>query len=140
MSKTTPAANDWQAKTRKNTLKLGFWTATWLASTALATFGPQFIWDSNKTLTSLALLLNVITGVFTVIANKRHLEGLDELQQRIQLEAMAIALGLGLVFGLAYSMADTTNLIPKDAEISHLVMFIGLTYLISVFVGQRKYR
>lgn len=140
MSKTNPAADSFQAKTRKNTLKLGFWTATWLVSTALATFGPQFIWDSNKTLTSVALLINVIIGVFMILANKQHLQGLDELQQRIQLEAMAIALGLGLVVGLAYSMADTTNLIPRDAEISHLIMFIGLTYLVSTILGQRKYQ
>ncbi|MCH9695925.1 MAG: hypothetical protein K0U72_15535 [Gammaproteobacteria bacterium] len=140
MNKTNPATDSFQAKTRKNTLKLGAWTATWVASTALATFGPQFIWDSSKTLTTLALLVNVIVGVCMILANKQHLHGLDELQQRIQLEAMAIALGLGLVFGLAYSMADTTNLIPAAAEISYLVMFIGLTYLISVIVGQRKYR
>jgi hypothetical protein len=107
---------------------------------AVAVFGPQLVWESNSTLTLLALAANLIVGAGMILANKTHLQGLDELQQRIQLEAMALALGVGLVLGLAYSTADITNLIPFDAEISHLVMLLGLTYLVGVFLGRRKYQ
>jgi hypothetical protein len=75
-----------------------------------------------------------------IVANKRHLLGLDELQQRIQLEAMALSLGVGLVAGLAYSNLDVANLIPGDAEISNLVILISLTYAAGIVAGQRKYR
>ena len=75
-----------------------------------------------------------------ILANKRHLNGLDEMQRKIQLEAMALSLGVGVVGGLSYSMLDVTNVISYDAEISHLVILIGLTYLAGTITGQFRYR
>ena len=130
----------WAERNKQNTKRLAVWTGAWLVTMAVAVFGPQLVWESNSTLTFLALAANLIVGTGMILANKTHLQGLDELQQRIQLEAMALALGVGLVLGLAYSTADITNLIQFDAEISHLVMLIGLTYLAGIFLGRRKYQ
>ena len=133
-------SNDWACQGRKNTLLLGYWTGAWLVTMALATFGSQLLWQSNQLLTALAILLNVGVGFGMILANKNSLRGLDELQQKIQLEAMAVSLGVGLVVGLGYSVMDTSNLISFDAEISHLVILMGLTYSAGIFVGIRKYR
>ena len=140
MSKLKTNPNDWAANTVKNTLQLGYWTAAWVLTMALANFGPRFIWQLNETLTIIAILLNLALGFGMILANKRHLKGLDEMHQKIQLEAMALSLGIGLVVGLAYSNLDVTNIIAADAEISHLVILMGLTYLFGVFNGLRKYR
>ncbi len=131
---------DWEARTIKNTARLGFWTGAWLVTMAVATFGPILIWPANKWLTTLLILLNLGAGFGMILANKRHLQGLDEMHQKIQLEAMALALGVGLVVGLGYSTLDVTDVIAFDAEISHLVILIGLTYGAGVFIGRRKYR
>ena len=140
MNELNTGSGDWVAENIQNTRKLGLWTLAWLVTMAVSVFGPQLIWDSATLLTALAIGANVLVGFGMIIANKQHLRGLDELQQKIQLEAMALALGVGLVVGLAYSTADITNLIAVDAEISHLVMVIGLTYGVGVFVGRRKYQ
>jgi len=131
---------DWAAMTEKNTLILGLWTAAWVLTMAIANFGPRFIWDSNVTLTIVAILVNLAVGLGMILANKRHLKGLDEMHQKIQLEAMALSLGVGLVVGLAYSNLDLTNIITTDAEISHLVILMSLVYAAGVFAGVRKYR
>ncbi len=133
-------SNSWAAKTTRNTVHLAFWTAAWLLTMALASFGPIFIWQSNETLTLVAILFNMAIGFGMILANKRHLKGLDEMHQKIQLEAMALSLGVGLIVGLSYSNLDVTNLISFDAEISHLVVLMGLTYLGGVIAGVRKYR
>jgi len=133
-------SNDWAANTARNTLRLGYWTAAWLLTMALAKFGPEFIWQMNTSSTVLAILFNLAIGFGMILANKRHLKGLDELHQKIQLEAMALSLGIGLVVGLAYSNLDVTDVIPFDAEISHLVILMALTYLAGVVGGLRKYR
>jgi hypothetical protein len=127
------------ARNKKNTLRLGYWTGAWLVTMAIAVFGPILVWQ-DKVLTGAAIVINVAVGIGMIVANKNHLGGLDELQQKIQLEAMALALGVGLVFGLGYSTMDVTNFISADAEISHLVMLIGLTYGAAVILGHRKYR
>ena len=133
-------ASEWTARTKKNTVNLGVWTAAWTVSMAVATFGPIFIWHSNTLLTIAAILINLGLGIGMIVANKRHLEGLDEMQQKIQLEAMALSLGVGLVGGLSYSLLDTTNLISSDAEIAYLVILMSLTYMAGLFIGQRRYR
>ena len=132
--------NDWARDNVRNTALLGAWTLAWLATMALATFGPKFIWESNQWLTILAILINLGVGFGMIVANKRHLKGLDEMHQKIQLEAMALSLGVGLVVGLGYSNLDVTNIIAFDAEISHMVMLMGLTYAAGVFAGVWKYR
>ncbi len=140
MNKPDADSNRWQTSQKENTTRLAYWTMAWVLTMAVANFGPRFIWDSNQLLTTLAILLNLGIGVGMILANKRHLKGLDEMHQKIQLEAMALSLGVGLVVGLAYSNLDVTNLITADAEISHLVIVMGLTYLFGVIAGQRKYQ
>ena len=140
MNNSSKQPNKWAATNKKNTLRLAYWTLAWVASQALAVFGPEFIWQSNKSLTSLAILLNVAIGVGMILALIRHLKGLDEMQQKIQLNAMGISLGVGLVLGMAYSSLDTTNVIPFDAEISHLVILMSLTYVFGIYAGSRKYQ
>jgi len=133
-------STSWQQQNKSNTTKLKFWTAIWVLSMALTNFGPRFIWDFNMTLTIIAVLLNFTLGLKVVLANIQHIKGLDEMQQRIQLNAMGITLGLSLVVGLTYSNLDVLELINYHAEISHLVIFIGLTYLAATFIANRKYR
>ncbi len=131
---------DWKTQIKKNTKNLALWTMAWTLSMALAALGPKFIWESENTLTVIGIILNALLGVGMIFANIRHLNGLDDLQKKIQLEGMAIALGVGIVGGLSYSLLDTTNLISQDAEISFLVILIGLTYLFSVLIGQKRYK
>jgi uncharacterized protein YacL len=140
MNNSSTKPNSWAAANKRNTVLLAYWTFAWVATQALAVFGPEFIWQSNKSLTSLALLFNVIVGFGMIMALRRHLKGLDEMQQKIQLNAMGVALGVGLVLGLAYSSLDTTNVIPFDAEISHLVILMSVTYVIGIYAGNRKYQ
>ena len=128
------------ARNRKDTLNLAGWTGAWLVSLAIATFGPLVAWNGVVPMTMAAIIVNLGIGVGMIVANKRHLRGVDELDQKIQLEAMALTLGIALVVGLAYSLLDVTNVVPFDAEISHLVTLMGMTYGIAVAVGRRCYQ
>ena len=131
-------SNGRAAKTRRITIRLFWWTAAWVVTLAIATFGPHFVWDA-KALTLAAILVNLGAGGGMIAANKVHLDFLDEMQRKIQLEAMALALGVALVAGLAYSTADTTNLIPMDAEIGILVFLVCAAYGLGIFLGHRRY-
>lgn len=129
----------WNEKNRRNTLKLMGWTFGWVLTMAIATFGPLLVWES-KTLSLGAILLNLAAGAGMIIANKNYLMGVDEMQRKIQLEAMALALGVALVFGLAYSTADVADLIPFDAEIAHVVFAVCAAYGLGIFLGIRRYQ
>lgn len=140
MSNPKTDTNDWAANQRRNTVRLGYWTGAWLVTLAVATFGSTLVWPANDWLIGLAILTNLGIGFGMIVANKRHLKGLDEMHQKVQLEAMALSLGVGLVTGLSYSLLDVTQLVTFDAEISHLVILMGLTYGAGVGAGFRRYR
>ncbi|MEL6200590.1 MAG: hypothetical protein AAFR09_10375 [Pseudomonadota bacterium] len=139
MSAADTSPSGFDASNRHHTLRLAQWTGAWLVTVALAVFGARFLWENNATLSVLAIALQAAVGAGMIIANKRHLLNLDELQQRIQLEAMGITLGVTLIAGIAYSSLDIVNVISGDAEISFLVMLMGITYLMSLLVVRRRY-
>jgi hypothetical protein len=75
-----------------------------------------------------------------IIANRNHINGLDELDKKITFDAMAIALGVGIIGGLSFSVMDITQMIGFDAEISFLVVLISITYMIAIIVGKQRYK
>lgn len=133
--------NDQFTETNKqNSKNLAVWAFLWLTTMALAVFGPKLIWDYNPTVSLLLIIINTIVGAGMIWSNIRYIRGLDEMQRKLSLEAMAIALGVGVVGGLSYSMLEINNVISTDAEISYLVILIGLTYLVGVFIGNLRYK
>ncbi len=124
---------------KKNLYQLAGWTWSWVATMAIASFGPKYIWDDHTVLTALAVTVNFANGILMIIANRNLFNNFDELERKIHLESLALTLGLAVVAGLSYSLLDTTNLISYDAEIGNLVLFIGVTYLFCVAVNTRRY-
>lgn len=140
MSNADPASGGWQANVKRQTVRLAWWTLAWVLSMALATFGPEFLWSGNRMLTITGIAANLLIGFGMIRAFRNHLRSLDELDQKIQLEAMSFTLGVALVVGLAYSNLDVSNVITSDAEISYLVILMSLTYMGAIAFGKRKYR
>jgi len=124
---------------KKNVRGLALWTFLWTISIAVVTFGSQYVWDS-KVLTGVSILISTVLGIGMIRANIKYLLALDELQRKIQMDAMGIALGIALVGGISYSLLDTTNVISQDAEISYLIILIGLSYLAAVLIGNARYK
>lgn len=133
-------SDDWSTRTVKSTVRLAAWTVLWVLTVTVPAFGPELFWGENDLINLLAILLNIGIGIGMIIANIQHIKVQDEMMQKVQLEAMGISLGVAIVGGIAYSMLDTTNVIPFDAEIGGLVGLIGITYLVSVFINMRRYK
>ena len=75
-----------------------------------------------------------------ILANRKLFNHYDELERKIHLESLALSLGLTVVVGLSYSLLDQTNLISFDAEIGNLVLFVGVTYLITLLINRKRYQ
>ena len=130
----------YESRIRTSTIRLAQWTGAWLAATALMAFGPKFLWNKALVFTLLVVGLDVAVGVGMILANKKYLEELDELQRKVHLNALAIAVGVALIAGIPYSMMDAYDVIPFKAHISHWMMLMSLTYAASNLYGTRRYR
>jgi hypothetical protein len=140
MNKLKTDSSNWAAESQMNSARLLTWSAAWVASMALAAFGPKLLWNYDTLLTILAVLINLGIGFAMILATRRYLRGLDEMHQKIFLDAAMLTLGIGLVCGLSYELLEDIRLIPFQPEIPHLVILMCLTFLVGMIAGHRKYR
>ncbi len=140
MTKQECEQSNYQTKNCANTITLRNWTVAWVITMAIAAFAPKFIWDYNTAFSVIAILINAVIGFRMLVANRVYLRGLDEMQQKILMDAMALSLGVGLVVGLSYELLEDIKLITFQPEINHLVIVMVITYLIAVISGHRKYQ
>lgn len=140
MNQLKPSEKGYRSRIRTNVIRLFCWTGAWGAATALMAFGPKLLWNKAFVFTLLAVGLDVAVGVGMILANKNFLAELDELQQKVQLNAMGITLGVGLIAGVPFSVMDRYHMIPFHADIASLLILMSLTFLVSCVYGTRRYR
>ena len=124
----------------KTTARLALWTLAWVATLALARFGPRLLWDSQPAASWAAVATNLVVGIGWIVAHARYLRGIDELQRKIMQDALAVTLGVGWVGGFAYVVADAADLLTLDVEIGVFAALLGVVYMIANVVGQLRYR
>ena len=124
---------------KKHTKIMLAWTLSWVVSTAILSYGVNFLWD-NLLITKIGLLINLAIGVGMIIANKNLFKHYDELQKKIQLEAYALTLGLAVVVGLTYEISFDFGVINSEPEFEYLVVFISFTYITSNIINSRRYK
>lgn len=140
MSNSNTNSGGWEAQNKKNTVRLRYWTLAWVLTMAVAAFGPKLLWDFATLPTILSVFITLGAGFGMILANKRYLQGLDEMHRKIFLEAGALTLGVGLVCGLSYELLEDIKLITFEPEISHLVMLMCFTFMVGMIAGHRKYQ
>jgi len=140
MSNIKTENNQQQSNSANNTGRLLYWSVAWVLTTALAAFGPQLIWNFHTGLTILGVLLNLAAGFGLISTTKRHLQGLDEMHQKIFRDAAVLSLGVGLVCAVSYGLLEDIKLISFEPEISHVVILMTLTFVAGTIIGNRKYR
>lgn len=120
-------------------VRLALWTLAWVASLAVAKFGPGELWDSQSASWG-AIALNVAVGIGWIAYYARFLVALDELQRQIQLNALAVTLGVGLVASFAYSTVDSADLTGRDLDLAAFAVLLSAVYLVAILAGHLRYR
>jgi len=115
------------------------WTLAWVVSLGILTGAENSLWD-NKIYTIIGLIINFAIGIGMIIANKNLFKTYDELQKRIQFEAMAITLGLAVIVGLTYEVSFDFGIIGKEPEFEYLMFFICFSYMTSIIVNSLRFK
>ena len=61
----------------KATAGLALWTLAWVATLALARFGPSSLWDSQPAASWAAVAINLAVGIGWIVAHARYLQAID---------------------------------------------------------------
>ena len=124
---------------KKQTKIMLAWCFAWVASLAFLSGGVNYLWDSLL-ITKIGLLINLAIGIGMIIAHKNLFKTYDELQKKIQFEAMAITLGLAVVVGNIYEISFDFGVINSEPEFEYLIIFISFIYITSTIINSRKYK
>ena len=110
------------------------WTLAWVVSLAFLTGAENTLWN-DLIFTKIGLLLNLAIGIGMIVANKNLFKTYNELQKKIQFEAMAITLGLAVVVGLTYEISfDFGNNFSEESLLEILNNCIPPTFIIGIKV------
>ena len=116
----------------KNTaMKLFLFTSTWVASTALLSFGPRLWWNYAASTTVFVVAVNLLAGALMLLAFFRHLKSMDELQRQTHLEAMALTLGVTMIFTVIYGSLPKVQLLTESNP-TNILFVMGITYILAV--------
>jgi hypothetical protein len=80
----------------------------------------------------------IILGVLVLFTYRRFLRESDELQRQIQLEALALGLGVGWVAISSYPLFERLGAPPLDT--ADYVLVMAVSYSLGSILGWRKYR
>ena len=123
---------------KKQTKIMLGWTIAWVISLAFLSGGENSLWDSLL-ITKIGLIINLAIGIGMIIANKNLFKTYDELQKKIQFEAMAVTLGLVVVVGLVYEISFDFGVINKEPEFEYLMLLISFSYIASNIINAKRY-
>jgi len=123
---------------KQNKVLLG-WTLAWVVSLAFLTGAENTLWN-DLIYTKIGLLINLVIGIVMIVAHKNLFKTYDELQKKIQFEAMAITLGLVVVVGLTYEVSFDFGVIDSEPEFEYLVIFICFSYVASTIISATRYK
>ena len=123
---------------KQNKVLLG-WTLAWVLSLAFLTGAENTLWN-DLIYTKIGLLINLVIGIGMIVAHKNLFKTYDELQKKIQFEAMAITLGLVVVVGLTYEVSFDFGVIDSEPEFEYLVIFICFSYVASNIISAIRYK
>lgn len=134
-----PESGSYDRRTVKDQLLLVAWVFIWVASLTVADKAQLHGWWESDWAGAIGIAVNVLLGLCMVAYFMRMLNRMDDLQRKIQLDALSMSLGISLVGCSAYMLAVTWGFI-QDEEVSDMFMLMCLSYAASSIFLVWRYR
>ncbi len=120
---------------KKNANRVNLWALGWMFSLMANAILTKIFDQGTSALWGVIFVAHVVAGVMLVLSYRRFLSELDEMERKVQLEAMALAVGLSLLVYSAGSILHSVDLLPApDASIMLVVM--SFSYMAGLIIGR----
>lgn len=126
-------------RNKKRNWQIMIWSFIWTASMVFVDKAELYGWFGASWMTIVGIVINAFFGLVVIYVYVSFLNELDDLQRKIQTDALAVAMGVSLVSSFTYGLLVTARYIT-DVEISDITVIMVFTYIASVIYGQVKYR
>lgn len=123
---------------RRNQRMIVAWSLGWVLASLGADYGIENEVIASGAPTIAAIAAVTILGAGVILTYRRFLREADELMRKIQLDALALTVGVGIVAAFTYSLMEGAEIV-EAAELMTLVMIMVVTYISGVIIGRRLY-
>lgn len=131
--------SDSTERDRRNQWRIKAWSFSWMLLWVGAVLAIKKGWLPSGAPAIAAIAVTGLLGVGTVRAYGRFLKEADELRRKIELDALALAFGVGVVGGMTYWILGVAEIVA-EVDALNVVLAMIFTHGISVMVGQWRYR
>ncbi|CAN5916209.1 hypothetical protein BH23ACT10_BH23ACT10_08300 [soil metagenome] len=115
------------------------WSLVWVASFLAVDYAiAEDMIGGGAVIVGATAAISVL-GIGVLASFHRFLRGTDELMRKIQLDALALTVGIGFVSAFGYSLLQDTAIVASSDATTILVVAMATTCVVGVVLGRRRY-
>jgi hypothetical protein len=122
---------------RRNRRSIVIWSLLWVGAFLVADAAIDRGWIEGDAGVVVASIGTALVGLAWIVSYMRFLRHADELMRKIQLDAMALALGGCFVAGFTLILLGGAGLV--QAGIVWVLVVTSAIYMLSVLIGIRRF-
>lgn len=127
------------ARDIRNANLVNLWIFAWAVTLAVISFLSQYEWYSSLLPIIIGFVVNTGIGIGLIFSYRRFLKDLDEMERKIQLESLALSVGVTLAGFSSYSILDKADILPT-LDPAYLIIIMSFTYMAGLIIGRIRYR
>lgn len=131
--------SDYDKRSIRDNLAVVGWVFVWMASLVVSDKAALYGWWTAEWITWLSIAINLALGIWMVMRFMRMLRGMDDLQRKIQFDALGMSLGISMVSAITYSLLVTWGYIQHE-QVSDLFAIMCVSYAVTSLIGTLRYR
>ncbi len=133
----SPRNGSGRQRDRRNRRQVTLWSLAWALAFIIVSLGIKKMgWPFGATAAGVAG--TTLLGLATVLAYRRFLLETDELRRKIEVEALALAFGIGVFGGLSFWLFAVSGAVSATG-FAYVFAAMILTHSAGVWLGCRRY-
>lgn len=127
------------ARDIKNANIANLWIFAWAISLIGISFMADRDWYSSPVIVAIGLAVHGGIGICMILAFRKFLAEADELQRKIQLDALALSVGVTILAFSISSLLAKSDVLP-EMDTTGLLVAMSFGYCGGLLLGWRRYR
>jgi hypothetical protein len=122
----------------KNAARANFWIVAWTLILVVSSIYVKYEEGGSLVPSIIAFSAITLIGIGMILSYRKMLKALDEMERKIQLDALALSVGVTIVGFGSYSILEKAGLLP-DLSASYVIACMGFTYMVGLIAGRVRY-
>lgn len=127
------------ARDIKNAIIVNFWALAWAITLVVISVLSDYGWYANNWLTFAGVVIHIGIGIGMILSYKRFITEADELERKIQLDALAVSVGATIVTFSSYSVLQKAINIP-ELSAAYLIVILSVAYAAGLVIGRMRFK